>query len=47
MNHNSKKSDNYSILKNLISKSRNFKLPDEIDYIVIYTFLYKYCSDSI
>nr|WP_294999606.1 N-6 DNA methylase [uncultured Methanobrevibacter sp.] len=47
MRPNSKKSDNYSILKNLISKSRNFKLPDEIDYIVIYTFLYKYCSDSI
>lgn len=47
MKPNSKKSDNYSILRNLISKSRNFKLPDEIDYIVIYTFLYKYCSDSI
>lgn len=47
MKPNSKKSGNYSILRNLISKSRNFKLPDEIDYIVIYTFLYKYCSDSI
>lgn len=47
MKHDSKKSNNYTILKNLISKSRNFKLPDEIDYIVLYTFLYKYCSDSI
>jgi len=47
MKHNSRKSNNQSILKNLTSKARNFKLPDEIDYIVIYTFLYKYCSDSL
>ena len=47
MRPDSKKSNNYFVLKNLISKSRNFKLPDEIDYIVIYTFLYKYCSDSL
>ena len=47
MRPDSKKSNNYSVLKNLISKSRNFKLPEEIDYIVIYTFLYKYCSDSL
>ena len=42
-----KKSINYSILKQLMSKSRQFKLPAQIDYIVLYTFLYKYCSDNI
>ena len=41
------KSKNYKILKNLISKSRRFNLPYEIDYIIIYTFLYKYCSDNL
>lgn len=44
MRYNSK---NYKILKNLISKSRRFSLPPEIDYIIIYTFLYKYCSDNL
>lgn len=39
--------DNYSILKEIMSKSRRFNLPPEIDYIIIYTFLYKYCSDNI
>ena len=38
---------NYKILKNLMSKSRRFNLPFEIDYIIIYTFLYKYCSDNL
>ncbi|MBR4447976.1 N-6 DNA methylase [Methanobrevibacter sp.] len=42
-----KKSTNYTILKQLMSKSRGVKLPDEMDYIVLYTFLYKYCSDNI
>lgn len=42
-----RKSNNYMILKNLISKSRRLKLPDEISYIVIYTFLYKSCSDNL
>lgn len=41
------KSTNYNLLKNLISKSRSYTLPDEISYIIIYTFLYKYCSDSL
>ena len=40
-------SPNYKILKNLMSKSRRFNLPAEIDYIIIYTFLYKYCSDNL
>ena len=40
-------STNYKILRNLISKSRRFNLPPQIDYVIIYTFLYKYCSDSL
>ena len=47
MRPNSKKSSNYSILKDILSKSRRFKFPQEMDYIVIYTFLYKYCSDHL
>ena len=42
-----KKLNNYTILKQLMSKFRTLTLPDEIDYIVLYTFLYKYCSDNI
>ncbi|WP_458453789.1 N-6 DNA methylase [Methanobrevibacter sp.] len=42
-----KKSTNYSLLRNLISKSRGYTLPEEISYIIIYAFLYKYCSDSL
>ncbi len=42
-----KKSINYSILRELMSKSRRFKLPSSIDYIILYTFLYKYCSDIV
>ena len=41
------KSNNYNILKQLMSNSRRFKLPPQIDYIVLYTFLYKYCSDIV
>ena len=40
-------SKNYKILRNIISKSRRFNLPPKMDYIIIYTFLYKYCSDSL
>ena len=42
-----KKSKNYSILRQLTSKSRRFKLPSQTDYIILYTFLYKYCSDIV
>ena len=42
-----KKSSNYSISRQLTSKYRSLKLPKEIDYILLYTFLYKYCSDNI
>ncbi len=42
-----RKSTNYTILKQLMSKSRMFNLPSQIDIIIIYSFLYKYCSDII
>ena len=42
-----RKSINYKILRMLMSQSRRYDLPPEIDYIVMYTFLYKYCSDTI
>ena len=42
-----KKSTNHTILKKLMSKSRRSKLPREVDFIFLYTFLYKYCSDNI
>ena len=29
------------------SKSRRFKFSAQIDYIILYTFLYKYCSDIV
>ena len=40
-------SNNYSILKEIISKSRTSHLPYDAQYMVIYAFLYKYCSDSL
>lgn len=42
-----KKSTNYGILRQIMSKSRRVKLPLQMDYIILYTFLYKYCSDNI
>lgn len=42
-----KKLTNSSILRRLMSKSRKYDLPPETDYILLYTFLYKYCSDVI
>lgn len=41
------KSTNQMILKHIMSKSRGIKFPHEFDYILLYTFLYKYCSDTI
>lgn len=41
------KSTNRSILKQLMSKSRSFEWPSDMDYIVLYSFLYKYCSDIV
>ena len=41
------KSDNTYILKKLLKKSNELKLPSSISYIVIYSFLYKFCSDNL
>lgn len=41
------KSINSTILRRIISQSRKSKMPPQTDYIIMYTFLYKYCSDSI
>ena len=40
-----KKSTNRNILKQIMHISRRQELPPEFDYIILYTFLYKYCSD--
>lgn len=41
------KSKNLTILKQLMSKSRRFEWPLNMDYIILYSFLYKYCSDIV
>ena len=41
------KSDNTYILKKLLKKSNELKLPSSISYIVIFSFLYKFCSDNL
>ena len=40
-------SNNYNVLKEIISKSRTAHLPLEAQYLIIYAFIYKYCSDSL
>ena len=40
-----RKSTNRNILKQIMHISRRQELPSEINYIILYTFLYKYCSD--
>ena len=40
-------STNYKILKSLLSKLRELDYTEDVAYITIYTFLYKYCSDSL
>lgn len=42
-----KKSKNQSVLGEIMSRSRRFKTPLKMDYILLYTFLYKYCSDTV
>jgi len=40
-------SKNYKILRNILSKIRKFSITPDISYLVIYSFLYKYCSDLL
>lgn len=39
--------NNRTILKEIISKSRTESLPYETQYMIIFAFIYKYCSDSL
>ena len=41
------KSNNNKVINGLLSKSEHFKLPENINYIIIYSFLFKYCSDNL
>lgn len=43
----SKASNNYTVLRNLLSKTRKTHLPSDAQYLVIYAFIYKYYSDSL
>ncbi len=43
----SKNSNNYAVLRNVLSKTRKTHLPTEAQYIIIYAFIYKYYSDSL
>ena len=47
MNNKRRNSKNYQILKEILSKSRSSQLPFEARYMIIFAFLYKYCSDSL
>ena len=38
---------NQAVLKEIISKSRRANLPLETQYLIIFAFVYKYCSDSL
>ena len=42
-----KKSINSSILRRIMSISRKSEMPPQTDYIIMYTCLYKYCSDTV
>lgn len=44
---NDKKPVNQKILRQIMSKSRMLKHSQDVNYIILYTFLYKYCSDTV
>lgn len=41
------KSANYKLLRNMLSKLRQIDSTHDASYLVIYSFLYKYCSDML
>ena len=43
----SRPSHNYEILRRILSKTRRIEVSPDISYLVVYTFLYKYCSDLL
>lgn len=47
MIESSKYSNNYTIYRNIKSKLRQSDMPRDISYLLVFTFLYKYCSDSL
>ena len=42
-----KRSPNYRILRNILSKIRQIDFTEDVSYIIIYAFLYKYASDIL
>ena len=42
-----KRPSNHTIYRNIRSKFRQTKIPRDIHYLLIFTFLYKYCSDTL
>lgn len=42
-----KRPTNHAIYRNIKSKLRQSKIPRDISYLLVFTFLYKYCSDSL
>ena len=47
MHTNRRNSNNYRILRDILSKSRKAHLPPEARYLIIYAFIYKYYSDFL
>ena len=47
MHANRRNSNNYRILRDILSKSRKAHLPPEARYLIIYAFIYKYYSDFL
>lgn len=42
-----KSSRNHKILRNILSKTRQVELSPDVSYLLVYSFLYKYCSDLL
>ena len=42
-----KSSPNHKILRNILLKIRQTDISQEVSYLIVYSFLYKYCSDSL
>lgn len=42
-----KSSHNHKILRNILSKTRQIDISQDVSYLLVYSFLYKYCSDSL
>ena len=42
-----RRAKNYKILRNILSKSRQIDFSQDVSYLIIYSFLYKYASDIL